>query len=88
MAGAGLGPLEKAATGLIEAGLVFLESIAASAGNGEAADVSDTQHRLSALFSRDPRTNRQILSFPLPTSITQERLARAVTGLLRGLRAP
>jgi len=86
-AGAGLGPLEKAATGLIEAGLVFLESIAASAGNGEAAHVSDMQHPLSALFSRDPKTNRPILSVPLPSSVTQERLAKAVTGFLRGLRA-
>jgi superfamily II DNA or RNA helicase len=84
--GAGLGPFEKTAAGLIEAGLAFLESIAASAGDAESAHRSDTQHPFSALFSRDPRTNHPILSIPLPASVTEERLAAAVTGFLRGLR--
>jgi SNF2 family DNA or RNA helicase len=83
---AGLSAFEKAAAGLIEAGLAFLESIAASAGNGQSAHLGDTQHPLSALFSREPRTNRPILSIPLPASVTEERLAEAVTGLLRTLR--
>jgi hypothetical protein len=82
----GLGPFEKAAAGLIEAGLTFLESIAASAGNGQSAHLGDTQHPLSALFSRDPRTNRPMLAIPLPASVTEKRLAEAVTGFLRALR--
>jgi superfamily II DNA or RNA helicase len=82
---AGLGPLEKAAAGFIEAGLAFLESIAASTGNGRSDQCGDT-HPLSALFSRDPRTGRPILSIPMPASVTEERLAEAVTGFLRSLR--
>jgi len=81
-----LGPLEKAAGGLINAGLAFLEAITESAGNGLSARLGETRHPLSALFSRDPRTNRPILSIPLPASVTEERLANAVTGFLRGLR--
>ena len=83
--GAGLGPLEKAAAGLVEAGLAFLESIAASAGNGR-SDQRGDEHPLSALFSRDPQTNRPILSIPLPASVTAERVAEAVAGFLHGLR--
>ena len=83
---AGLSAFEKAAAGLIEAGLAFIESIAVSAGNSQSAHHGDTQHPLSVLFSRDPRTNHPILSIPLPASVTEERLAAAVTGFLRGLR--
>jgi superfamily II DNA or RNA helicase len=81
-----LGPLEKATAGLIEAGLTFLESIAASTRNVHSAQVGATQHPLSELFSRDPRTNRPMLSIPLPASVTEDRLAEAVTSFLRVLR--
>ena len=81
-----LNTLEKAAAGLIEAGLAFLESLATSAGNGQAANAGDMQHSLSAVFSRDPRTDRPILSIPLPAAVTAERVAEAVTGFLRVLR--
>ena len=84
--GTELGPFEKAAAGLIEAGLAFLESIAARAGGGQSAHAGDAQRPLSALFSRDPRTNRPILSIPLPASVAEGRLAEAVIGFLRGLR--
>jgi superfamily II DNA or RNA helicase len=77
---------EKAAAGLLEVGVTLLETIAASAGNGQDAHSDGKQHPFSALFSRDPRTNRPILSIPLPISVTEERLAAAVTGFLRGLR--
>jgi hypothetical protein len=83
---AGLSAFERAAAGLIEAGLAFIESMAVSAGNSQSAHHGDTQHPLSGLFSRDPRTNHRILSIPLPASVTEERLAAAVTGFLRGLR--
>lgn len=85
----GPGLVEKAAAGLIEAGLAFLESIAANAGNGHAAraaETQDSQDSFSALFSRDPRTNRPILSIPLPVSVTQQRLTEAVANLLRIFR--
>lgn len=84
---AGLGPFEKAAAGLIEAGLTFLEAIAAkSTLNVNTAQVSNTQHPLLELFSRDPRTNRPMLSIPLPASVTEGRLAAAVAGFLRVLQ--
>jgi hypothetical protein len=50
---AGLSAFEKAAAGLIEAGLAFIESIAVRAGNSQSAHHGDTQHPLSVLFSRD-----------------------------------
>lgn len=81
-----LGEFEKAAAGLIEAGVTFLESIAASAGNPPSVQGGGAQHPLSTLFSRDPRTNRPTLSIPLPASITEDRLAKVVGGLLRALR--
>jgi hypothetical protein len=84
--GAGLSAFERAAAGLIEAGLAFIESMAVSAGNSQSAHHGDTQHPLSGLFSRDPRTNHRTLSIPLPASVTEERLAAAVTAFLRGLR--
>lgn len=37
---------------------------------------------LSGLFSRDDRTNRTSLSIPLPSSIDQERLTSAISGLI------
>jgi hypothetical protein len=77
---------EKAAAGLLEAGVTFLETIAARAGNGQSRQPCDTQRPFSGLFSRDTQTNRPILSIPLPTSVTEERLTAALTGLLRGLR--
>lgn len=83
---AGLGSFEKAAAGLIEAGLTFLESISASPGNVHSAQVGNTQHPFSGLFSRDPRTDRPMLSIPLPASVTEDRLAEAVNGFLRALR--
>ena len=81
------GKFEKAAAGLLDAGLNFLESIAASAGNGESAQAGNGQHGISRLLSRDPKTNRPMLSIPLPAAITEERLAGVVAGFLRALRA-
>ncbi|HWZ45529.1 MAG TPA: DEAD/DEAH box helicase [Candidatus Saccharimonadales bacterium] len=84
--------LEKAAAGLIEAGLSFIEALAAKAPRerAEAPAVPPMQpgasHRisqaLSALVSRDARTNQPVLSIPLPESVTGERLTRAIGGLL------
>jgi SNF2 family DNA or RNA helicase len=67
------------ATEFFEAGVRFLESFAA-------AGVEQT---LSAVVSRDPQTNRPVLSIPLPESLDQSRLARALGALLGAFgRAP
>jgi SNF2 family DNA or RNA helicase len=60
------GGAEKAAAALLEAGLQFIESI------GD----------LSNLFTRDARTNRPMLSIPLPESFSPERLTAAFSGLI------
>jgi SNF2 family DNA or RNA helicase len=96
--------LEKAAAGLIEAGLTFLESLTAripSEGPGgsphgfatrkqENKDTKTPGHRISqaisGLFSRDTRTNQPVLSIPLSESITESRVARAISGLLSSLQ--
>jgi superfamily II DNA or RNA helicase len=68
--------LEQAAGALIETGVRFLESLAAAAKGAPAAD------GLSRLVSRDPRTNRPVLSIPLPSSVDGNRLAGALAALL------
>ena len=67
---------QQAAAGLIETGVRFLESLAAVAQNGSAVQV------LSNLVSVEPRTNRPVLSIPLPQSVDQNRLVRALSALL------
>ena len=66
--------VEGAAASLMEAGLKFVESMASADSAGDA---------LAGLFTRDGRTNRPVLSIPLPESVTQERLIAAVSTLLR-----
>jgi SNF2 family DNA or RNA helicase len=75
--------LEQTAGALIETGLRFLESLAAivqSAPDGT-ADQPIVQ-RLSSLVSHDPSTGRKALSIPLPQSIDEDRLTRAIAGVL------
>jgi superfamily II DNA or RNA helicase len=67
---------EQAAAGLIETGVRFLESLAA-VGQRTPADQA-----LSNLVSVDPRTNRPVLSIPLPKSVDQDRLVRALSAVL------
>jgi hypothetical protein len=69
--------LGKAAAGLLEAGLKFLESMTSD---------RPLDQVLSGLISRDPGTNRPVLSIPLPDSITEGRLTSALAGLLSRLR--
>jgi SNF2 family DNA or RNA helicase len=66
-----------AGAGLLEAGLRFIESLAAGGSGGTTAG-----EFLSGLFTQDARTNRPLLSIPLPESLNQERVARAISGLL------
>jgi hypothetical protein len=82
--------IAKAAVGVLEAGLTFLESL----GSGDATRHSDgldgavTPFPFSALFHRDRQTNRTLLSIPLPASVTKERLGRALAGLVSALQTP
>ena len=76
--------IETAAATLIEAGLRFIEAIASDggAGNSEVAPPSRKNQPLAELFTRDARTNRPVLSIPLPESVTQQRLSGALAALL------
>jgi superfamily II DNA or RNA helicase len=77
------GGFEQAAAGLIETGVRFLESLAAvarSAPTGEGG--------LPGLVSRDPQTNRPVLSIPLPESVDQDRVMRAISALLGAFGRP
>lgn len=72
-----------AAASFIDAGLKLIESFAKDATIGKAgASPKSLDHALSALFTRDARTNRPALTIPLPESVTQERLAGAMSVLL------
>ena len=75
--------IETAAAGLIEAGMKFLESIAAPspAGSRSVAAVSLFEQALAGLFKQDAATNRPVLSIPLPESLNQQRVANALSGL-------
>jgi hypothetical protein len=75
---------EQAAAGLIETGVRFLESVAAvmrSAPAGEGPD-GGIDRKLASLVSRDPNTGRPLLSIPLPPTVDESRIARAIAGLL------
>ncbi len=71
--------IETAAAGLIEASVQFLESIS------DQASARPLEEILSGLYKLDAQTNRPVLSIPLPESVTQERLARAISGLVNSL---
>jgi hypothetical protein len=73
---------EQATAGLIETGLRFLESLAA------VAQSAPDGGGLSSLLSRDPRTNRPVLSIPLPQSVDQSRIAQAISALLGAFGRP
>ena len=80
--------LGEAAAGLLEAGIKFLESITSAIPGAPSRAASDHPLRrvLSGLISRDPGTNRPMLSIPLPESVTEGRLTNALAGLLSRLR--
>ncbi|HEY6352348.1 MAG TPA: DEAD/DEAH box helicase [Candidatus Angelobacter sp.] len=89
--------LQKAAAGLIEAGLAFLESLTATVPVLKSPGASDSSMRqqtpgssisqaLSGLFSRDARTQQPVLTIPLPESVTESRVAQALGGLLSRLQ--
>ena len=73
--------LEQAAGGLIETGLRFLESLAGMADQ-------PIEQSLSSLVAQDPHTGRKVLSIPLPQSFDQDRIARAIAGVLSAFGRP
>jgi SNF2 family DNA or RNA helicase len=83
----GAGGIEKAAAGLVEAGVKFIESIisAGHVGSSDGKPGKGFEQILSGLLTQDAQTNRPVLSIPLPESVTQERLATAISGLVSAL---
>jgi hypothetical protein len=73
--------IETAAASFIEAGLRFLETIASGDGTGS-TPASRLDQPLAGLFTRDGRTNRPVLSIPVPESVTPERISGAISALL------
>jgi SNF2 family DNA or RNA helicase len=71
------GAIESAVAGLFEAGAKLIESIATE------ASTNSLERLLSGLFKRDAVTQKPTISIPLPESLSQERLAKALSGLLR-----
>ncbi len=67
--------MHQAAAALLEAGVRFLESLGSEGA----------QQLVSGLVQHDARTNRPVLTIPLPESITAQRLSQALAGLVRGL---
>jgi hypothetical protein len=81
-------PLAQAAAGFLEAGIRFLETLATPSGAGsDGASGSPVQRWLAGAIQTDPRTNRPVLALPLPESITEERLAGALTSLMAAFGA-
>jgi hypothetical protein len=75
-----------AASGLLEAGLRFLETLAAPAAMAVGgSSVSPIERFLASAVQTDPRTGQPVLSIPMPATITRERLAGALAGLLGAL---
>jgi SNF2 family DNA or RNA helicase len=79
-----VGGVETAAASFLEAGLKLIESIASNGVSGRSVDGSASRldKALSGLFALDSRTNRPVLSIPLPESVTQERLVSAISVLV------
>jgi len=76
--------LARAAAGLLEAGLKFLESLGPpTAAAAPAASAAEPVVRaVRSVFRTDPQTQRPMLAIPLPESLTVERVASLVGGLL------
>ncbi len=79
----------QAAAKLLEAGLTFLETIAPPAPDpARSTDHLKTLERaVSSLLRVDAQTQRPVLSVLLPESLTAERVAGAINGILRRFAA-
>ena len=69
----------------LEAGLTLLESLSSPSS---ADGFGPIERGLSTLLWTDAETRRSSLEIPLPESITAERLARVISGLLVNLARP
>ena len=49
------------------------------------AGIEPLKHAVANLVRADPETNRPVLAFPLPETLTAERISDAVGGLLSRL---
>jgi superfamily II DNA or RNA helicase/predicted nucleic acid-binding Zn finger protein len=80
--------IEVAAATFLDAGLKLIESLAANsaAQKEDGAQADRMGQAISSLITRDARTNRPVLSIPLPESVTQQRLAGAVAALFAAFR--
>jgi hypothetical protein len=74
----------QAAAKFLEAGLTLLESLSSPRSDGFAP----FERGLSTLLRTDAQTRRPTLEIPLPESVTAERLAKAISGLLGNLARP
>lgn len=76
-----------AATGLLNAGIRFLESLAEPSAPGAQRPQAPPplERALSTIVRTDPQTSRPVLSIPLPENLDIERLAGAISGLLSRL---
>lgn len=81
----GVGAVERAAVGLANAGLAFLQSVASEFNNGATTPGQPSHAAVSSLFSRHPQTNQPMLAVPLPQSFTAERNTRAVVRFLSAI---
>ena len=90
--------LAAAAGNLLEAGVRFLESLSprsakagqvnggdAAAGADRGVGVEPLKDAVASLVRTDPETNRPVLAFPLPETLTAERISDALGGLLSRL---
>ena len=71
---------EQQAGALIETGLRFLESLATIVQSTPPG--ASPEQQLSNLVKHDPQTGRKSLSIPLPPSIDEARITRAIAGVL------
>ncbi len=79
----GAAQMLEAASGLIEAGVRFLEALAPP-GPGPGKESNDL---VSSLIRKDPGTKRTTLAIPLPDSVDADRLANLAGGLLRAFQS-
>jgi hypothetical protein len=79
--------IQMASASFLDAGLRSLETIASRDGDGRAgaAPASRADQLLAGLFTRDARTNRPVLSIPLPEPAIQERLSGALSAVLNAI---
>jgi len=77
--------LEQALTGLVEAGVRFLEALSRPPAAAPPQRNTSSSTTFSRLIRNDPQTGRPVLAVPLPAHLSPERLEEALGGLWRKL---